>query len=192
MILRLDELTTFLTGEVHARRNYKYSLRRALGKDYARPLAASGLRPWSRIHYFNSGVVIVPCQHCHTLETHWHTWAEQLLTSYRGRPLSEQVGFAMALASGKLPYAFLPMHYNETNWKPPSPEASIIHYNAYDPINREVKKKFLLSFNDFRDFLLQTDNRFWRAHAPAILCLPELELARLAERITTTLQLSQI
>lgn len=188
IILHLDKFSTYLSGEVHARRNYKYSLTRALGQGYTQYLTEPGLKPWSRIHYFNSGVVIVPDAYCQSLKKHWLDWTERLIRPYRGRPLAEQMGLAMALASAQIPYKFLPMHYNETNWKSPSPNAAIIHYNAYDRINKIVKKEILWSFNDFSKFLTQTDNRFWKAHAPAINKLLKPELFALSERIATAIK----
>ncbi len=190
IVLRLDDLTTFLTDKVHARRNYKYGLVRFLGKDYAKALVAPGVRPWSRIHYFNSGVVFVPRKHCLSLEKHWRSWAELLIEPYHGRPLAEQMGFAMALASARIPYAFLPGRYNETNWRPPSSDPAIIHYNAHDPINKEVKSKALASYEDLRAFLQHTDNRFWRAHAPTITRLMGPELDALAARMSIALRAS--
>jgi hypothetical protein len=183
LILHLNELASFLTSQVHARRNYKYGLSRALGNDYARHLSAPGIPKWRQIRYFNSGVVIVPRPHCSLLRDQWLTWGEKLIQAYQGRPLAEQLGFSMALASAKIPYQCLPMNYNRTNWKPPSSDAAIIHYNAYDRINREVKRTALNSFESFCVFLRQTDNRFWRAYAPKIEQLVDPDLYSLSDRI---------
>jgi hypothetical protein len=187
LVLRLEDLGTFLTNEFHARRNYKHSLRKSLGADYATHLV-SGPKPWTQVAYFNSGVVVVPQAQCLSLSASWEKWGERLLTPYNGKPLSEQVGLAMAVAESCTRYRFLPMTYNETNWRPPSGQARIIHYNAYDPVNKEVKRSALLSYDLFRSFLAGTTNRFWRAHAASVECLLDDWLISFSRRLNARLE----
>ena len=183
IVLRLDDLGNFLTDAIHARRNYKYGLTHMVGKDYVKALSVPGLPPWARIHYFNSGVVFVPQRYCHSLEVHWRSWTENLIHSLKMKSVTEQIAFAMTLASEKLPYKFLPIVYNQIDWGTLSPDAAIIHYNAFDRINRDIKNTVLYSFEDLRAFLNDTDNRFWRLYASDLSRLLTPELGDLANAI---------
>ncbi len=162
IILHLNDFAKYVNNKVYARQNYKYGLWGYLGNNYADYLNES--IPWSKIPYFNSGVSIIPREYCQPLEKNWMHWANVLKDAYHKKPLAEQIAFAMAIAHEHIPYGFLPMIYNQTHWKPPSNNAAIIHYNAYDPMNKEVKNRILWSFPDFEHFLNTTENRFWRMY----------------------------
>jgi hypothetical protein len=182
IILRLQDLPHFLTNEVYARRNYKYGLAHRFGRDYTVPLMASQ-KPWARIAYFNSGVVFVPRSQCRPLRSAWQSWADALSGPYHGHPLAEQLAFAMALATAKLPYSFLAVQYNQINWRELSADAAIIHYNSFDHTNRHVKNEALQSYEGFRQFLADTENRFWRRYGTQTQALLGPNLEQMAGRL---------
>ncbi len=190
IIFHLDDLAKYLNNKVYARQNYKYGLWRYLGQHYKTYI--HGKIPWSKVPYFNSGVSIIPREYCQTFEKSWMHWADLLKEAYNQKPLAEQIAFAMAIANEDIPYGFLPMIYNETNWKPPSNNAAIIHYNAYDPINRDVKKRVLLSLHDFENFLNSTENRFWKMYSKDITLLMNHSLTRIIKTLQRSKPISII
>ncbi len=187
LVLNLSDLTDYLVQKVHARKNLKHGLRHGLGKNYIQAFTGLGLNSWKRVPYFNSGVVIVPRRYCKILNQCWMGWTNSLLSSFLGSVLIEQVGFGIAIHDAKIPYDYLPQKYNETNWKMPSGNAAIIHYNDYDPINITVKREMLNSYDRFYTFLNQSDNRFWNTYAERISLLLDSELTALSEEIGTLL-----
>ncbi|HLI08114.1 MAG TPA: hypothetical protein VKV40_16215 [Ktedonobacteraceae bacterium] len=183
VVLHLNDLSDFLTNEVYARRNYKHHLAHVLGNDYMKALSATDLPPWTRIHYFNSGVIFVPQLYCRLLEEHWHFWAEKLSGPFEGKAHTEEIAFALALVHAGIPYKFLPVSYNQTSRWTSLLDAAIIHYDSSNRINQDIRKRIIYSFEDLRSFLDTTDNHFWQGHAPAIKRLLTEELENLADKI---------
>lgn len=180
IIRNLSGLDTFLTGEIHARRNFKNGLTTMIDPNYARPLHRLAGKPWAQAKYFNSGVVLVPVAYRKALARHWRACGNILSRVYPSPSLAEQVGFAVGLARSGIPWKEFPRRFNLTNWGTLLPTAAIIHYNDHDRLNVYVKSTLLQSFVDFRRFLETTDNRFWKFYKEDVVVLLDQSLREIA------------
>lgn len=188
IIRNLSGLSAFLTGEIRARRNFKYGLTTMIDPKYAQPLQRLVGKPWAQTKYFNSGVVLVPVAYRKALARHWRACGNILSRLYPSLSLAEQVGFAAGLARSGLPWKDFPRRFNLTNWSTLLPTAAIIHYNDHDRLNVNVKATLLQSFVDFRRFLETTDNRFWKFYKDDVVVLLDQSLQEIADAIWRLIQ----
>jgi hypothetical protein len=182
VVLDLADLPFLLTPTVKARRSFKYGLERWLGGDYVDRLGISPAA-WKRIPYLNSGVVLTPTCHARTLATGWRSGAHALVARYGAIHVVEQLGLSVSLALSGIPMEELPTRYNQNNWRSPSPDARIVHYNGFDATCREVKAKTLHSLDDFLAFLAAPVDAFWRMYAERLASIVESRAFAVRETI---------
>ncbi len=180
LFMNLDGFGARLDGTVQARRKLKRHLRRVIGARYDEPLVRTGVRGWSRIHYFNTGMVVVPGPLLEPLGRLWTEWAERLMDPYLLHPLVDQVGFSMALAEGRFPFTPLPARFNLTPGIGTNrAAASIFHYSSSDPLNRHVRDVVMHSMDYFTRFLRTTDSPTWQPFADRVEALLDEEFWRI-------------
>lgn len=185
IILSLSGLEQFLDRSVRARQNYKYGLTN-FGRNYTELLDKIAGKNWSRIHYFNTGVILVHRDLAHLLYESWEQCSTRLFATPNIKNcLAEQAGFALALSKRRIPYGFLPPVFNQINWKILRDEAHIIHYNDYDLENSYIKSEIFRSLSRFFDYLERTKNMFWRKYSPIVQELNTRELKDMARALWT-------